>query len=211
MSTIAIACITALSLISGAGAPALGEAPTAAPTEPTTGMATDTATPEAAASAPSTTTTTTTTTTTPGSWDAVQVEVQVSPPPPQVVPAPVPPPPPRREPTPGATAAIALGATSLGLGVFSIVLIAGPSALVKRAAKDRAERDPIIGVSDQATRYRRARNADDTMEASFWTGVALIGVGAIALAVGIAVKKRANAARRQARLAPASAGLGFRF
>lgn len=161
------------------------------------------------------TTTTTTTTTAPGAapggWDAVQVEVQVSPPPPQVVPAAVPPPPPRRQSTPGATAAIALGATSLGLGVFSIVLIAGPAALVKRSAMNRAERDPIIGVTDQATRYRRARNADDAMEASFWTGVALIGVGAIALATGIALKKRANARNRQARLAPAAGGVGFRF
>ncbi|MFO0632195.1 MAG: hypothetical protein U0168_05020 [Nannocystaceae bacterium] len=124
-----------------------------------------------------------------------------------------PPPPPRPARTARDGAAIGLltgGGVAMGLGLTSIVLIAGPAALAKRVAKGRADDDNSIGSSVRAARYRRARNADDTMEGAFWTGVGLLGAGVLMLAVGAGLKASGRS-RAAARLSPSAGGMAVRF
>ncbi len=125
-------------------------------------------------------------------------------PPPVVTPDSAPPPPPRRR-DPAATALIGTGAGLLAAGVISVVLVAGPAALVKRTALRRADDEHALSFTSREARYNRARAADNTMEGAFWFGVSAAVVGVVLLTSGAVRRARGE---RPARVAPPLARLG---
>lgn len=186
-----VAAFTALSVVAQAQ-PASAPAPAPAPAPAA----------EAPAPAPATwdevTSTTTVTTTTTTTSDPAAV------PPPTVAPAPAPAPaPPPRPRDPVANALIGTGAGLLGLGAISLVFVAAPAALVKRVALRRADDEDSLAFSSRETRYQRARNADDTMEAAFWVGISALVVGVVVLTTGAVLKNRPDRPARTARTARA--------
>lgn len=189
-----VAVFTAIAMVAApeAAAPETAAPPTAtsepavAPSPaPSTAPTTDPSAPKTWDEVTSTTTVTTTTTT-----GAV--------PPPTVTPTAVPPPPPRPR-NPAAGAMIGVGAGLLGIGAISLVFVAAPSALVKRVALRRANDEESLAFSSREDRYRRARVADDTMEASFWIGVSALAVGVALVTAGAVLKARGPRAPRIAR------------
>lgn len=190
------ACVAVFTAIAMAVAPEAAAPPTAT-AEP------------AAASTPAPAHATTPAPAVPTSWDEVTSTTTVTTttttaavPPPTVTPTsvPPPPPPPRTRTRPGAAAMLGLGGGLLGLGVVSLVFVAAPSAMVKRVALRRANDEDALAFSSREDRYRRARGADDVMEASFWIGVSALVVGVALVTAGAVLKARGPRAPRSARV-----------
>ncbi|MBC8070009.1 MAG: hypothetical protein IAG13_16850, partial [Deltaproteobacteria bacterium] len=145
------------------------------------------------------------------SWD----DPPISPPPPIVSPSTAPPadlpPPAPRAPTRG-KALMGVGIGLVALGGTSLLLVALPAAAVKRGSMNRAERNDPIDFSTRARQYRRARIADDTMEAGFWIGISGLVLGTALAITGGVMKSRSRArAGSMARIGPGPGGVSLRF
>jgi hypothetical protein len=199
------ACVAVFTAIAMAAAPEAAAPPTttAEPAVVSTAAPAPTAAPESATPSASASASTAAPAV-PTSWDEVTRTTTVTTttttaavPPPTVTPTSVPPPAPR--PRPGAAAMLGLGGSLLGIGVVSLIFVAAPSAMVKRVALRRANDEDALAFSSREDRYRRARGADDTMEASFWIGVSALAVGVALVTAGAVLKARGPRAPRSAR------------
>jgi hypothetical protein len=137
------------------------------------------------------------------------------PPAPVVTPATAPatdlaPPPPKPKDRVG-SGLLAAGGAFLGIGAASLVFIAMPSAISKRVSMNRASRDPVWDVGTRKDRYRRARRADDAMEAGFWIGITGVGVGLALIIAGAVTKSRFKRRLAEGRVAGTPGGLAIRF
>jgi hypothetical protein len=193
------ACVAVFTAIAMATAPEAAAPPTATTEAPTATTEAPVATTPAPATAPATAPAV------PTSWDEVTSTTTVTTttttaavPPPTVTPNSVPPPP-RPRPQPGAAAMLGVGGGLLGIGVVSLVFVAAPSAMVKRVALRRANDEDALAFSSREDRYRRARGADDVMEASFWIGVSALAVGVALVTAGAVLKARGSRVPRSAR------------
>ena len=132
--------------------------------------------------------------------------LQPAPLPPQPQPQPAPPPPPPND----GTGLLVTGAISMSVGAASLLFVAAPSAIVRDIAQGRGDRADTLQYEARERRYRRARRADDAMEAAFWIGAPLLVGGLAVLIVGVV--KRTNArAEARARTAAAPGGVVVRF
>lgn len=108
--------------------------------------------------------------------------------PPQAPPSPPPQPQSRHSPRRG-SGLVAAGGASLAIGGASLLLVALPSAIVKRWSLAQVEY--LDDTRDNLEpRLTTARRADNAMEAGFWIGVSGIAIGIPLLVTGLVLRAR---------------------